>query len=257
MIILSWNILSDIWIAKIDKIYDKINKQYLYFNYRKKKILYIIEKINPDIILLQEIDNISYKFLLNILSNTYWISNLSNINWCNEENIKSCNNTGNVTLIKKNIYKQIFNVIKLHISKYRSCLLIQFDNYIIINIHLSSLNKKTRIQEIKNIIKYINNNRLNDKKIIIGGDFNNNILLSTEIHNILLQNNFNNYIKNLDPTYIMKKAQPIDFIYGKNISYLKNFNLSINNYINETNFENIIFKNIGSDHLPIITKIID
>lgn len=253
MLVVSWNILSDIWLTDM---YKHIDKKYLYFDYRKKRINDILKKINSDVILLQEVDYKSYTYLFKLYSKKYWISKLSNIDWCNEDDSDSCNMTGNLILIKHSFIdkNEIPNEIKYNMSKNRVCLIVNTNKYLFVNVHLSTTTETKRINEIKTILKHIK--KYKDKKIIIGGDFNNDILETQKLDNLLQKNGYNRTIIKNKPTYILDKHESIDFIYYRNtdMKNIRNIDLSIKKYKNKTDLENLTFKFIGSDHLPIISK---
>jgi endonuclease/exonuclease/phosphatase family metal-dependent hydrolase len=256
MNIISWNTLSDIWINRNIE-YKNVNNKYLYFDYRKKCITKILNKVKPFIILLQEIDLNSYNYFNNYYKDKYWISKLSTINWCAEDPRNNCNITGNIIMLKKNILNKLYgkeykiNEYKVKINTNNKMLVIKLKDILIINIHLSTIDEKTRIKEINNILKYINKHK--NKKIIIGGDFNNDINKDKKMDNILKKSNFNK-IEMSTPTYIMDEPVLIDFIYYKNMDIKHTLDLYMKGH-NKSNLENLTFKLYGSDHLPVIGKI--
>jgi len=251
MLVISWNILSDIWINK-NSNYKTIDEKYLYFNHRKNRVKYILKKLNPDIILLQEIDTISYPFIKKIFGKKYWISSLNNINWCDEDMKNKCESSGNVVLIKSKFIEKKPIEQNLNISAKRNCLIVKFNDFIIANVHLSSQEQNLRTIEMTNLLKYL---KKENEKIIIGGDFNTNIRKTNSIHKMLIDNGFQHtFDENKHPTFILEKPVLIDFIYYKNMRnpHIDFQSLFSNNFKNQQQLENNVFKLIGSDHLPVI-----
>jgi len=267
--ILSWNVLAQDY---IDKSYDKY-KDYLDFDYRSKKIIYHLKKLDSDIIFLQEVDYNFYK-LLKIEFKNYYFGKL----------IKNCWNeckTHTFNLIMSKYKLKLIKIFKLNEFNnsqgiFRVKIIDRY--YYLVNIHLYDKNNKIRQMELTKILNKLNNNmhsnnmhsnnmhsnNMHSNNIIIGGDFNNNII-NNNFKKILDKYNYINatQIENItedDFTYQLNdNFMLIDFFVVKNIDKFKTknnlrYNLRYNLQYNNTQ-KLPILKYYGSDHLPILLYI--
>jgi hypothetical protein len=235
MNVTSFNILADVYV-KPDKEF--LNKWYPTLEYKDLKMINrfptLIKYIKGDIILLQEVTPYIRRKLCNIFGNDYIILPLSTPKM--DKNI-----TGNLTIIRKNIFQKITHE-TFYLDEFAFGLT-QVDNINIYNIHLNDISKVKR----KNQLKYIISTFDRDKKIIIGGDFNSNC---KELHGMLKKLNFNMNVDKRKGTYLCEKPM-IDYIYSygfyKINGYVDNSVSNMNCYINT-------IKKYGSDHHPIYLK---
>ena len=242
--ILSWNVLAQDY---IDKSYDKY-KDYLDFDYRSKKIIYHLKKIDSDIIFLQEVDYNFYKLLKTEFKNYYFGKLIKNCwNECNTHTFNLIISKYKLKLIK------IFKLNEFNNSQgiFRVKIIDRY--YYLVNIHLYDKNNKIRQMEITKILNKLNNINY---PIIIGGDFNNNII-NNNFKKILDKYNYINatQIENItedDFTYQSNdNFMLIDFFVVKNIDKFKT-----KNNLRYNNTQKLpILKYYGSDHLPILLYI--
>ena len=120
----------------------------------------------------------------------------------------------------------------------------------IINVHLDYNSHSKRIAEIKSIESVITKT----KRVILGGDFNQDYKPNSKLYKLLNQAmRLKMYIK--DPTYFVEKEICIDHIMTKGIYggiYGNSCGCVVNNYGDDFLQQ---FTDYGSDHLPIIAKI--
>ena len=275
MKIVSWNILANEFIKQS---YYPMIKAKMLFNRkgRLRQITSILQNINADVMLLQEVMRAEYNFLSEIFKKEYYIIKGNNIHW---ENVKCY--SGNVTFLRKNMFS-LSNVLisDLDFGLYIKCYyldkksegpknvceniciikkpekksveksveksknkLIPID---IINIHLNDLSHAKRLAEIKSIEEEIQQS----KKVILGGDFNQDYKEKSNLYKMLIKEmGLKIYIK--DPTYFIEKSMCIDHIMTKGIGG-ESCGCVVNNF-----GDNVLkqFNEYGSDHLPIIIKV--
>lgn len=215
MIVLSWNILAEEW------------GEYKLGVKREKRILNIInilKDFSPDIIMLQEVMKTEYSILKKIFSGDYVISRLEKSYW---EGLTG--ESGLVTMKKRTLIKNIK----------------------VVNVHLDDVSENKRIKQLKDILS----DNIKYKKIIIGGDFNENII-NEKFYDILYKNNFLSSFKkedyeNENMTFVYKEKLLIDNIFYKGF---ENANSLIIDKKCRNNYKCQLRK-IGSDHYPVITEI--
>ena len=231
MKITSFNILADTFIDfdNPQKYYPNIDKKLLQMRNRFDKL---IKYIHGDIILLQEVTPWIRRRLYITFNEKYNILKLS-------EHKSKTESSGNLTLIKKNIFNKI-NHKTIYLNNNAFGVTTVDDDIDIYNIHLNDVSKKIRTKELKFIKSTFNKN-----KIIIGGDFNSD---DSNLHNILNKFEFNIKKKS---TYLCEKPM-IDYIYSYGFD---NSNGYIDNTITGKNCYTDTLKKYGSDHHPIYLNI--
>ena len=245
MLVTSFNILADVFIEQdkkfLERWYPSIDKKDLKMSRRFDTL---IKYIYGDIILLQEVTPWIRRRIYNILHSKYNVLPLS---------IHKTETTGNLTLIKKHIFKTIKHSTFYTNNKAVSITYVimpdgpngsahhrDADNICIYNVHLDDKSKRSRYKELKNIISTFDTHR----KIIIGGDFNGN---EQSLHSLL--NNFKLNIKKKG-TYLCETPM-IDYIYAHGFKSVKGF---IDNDVQKNCYINTI-KKYGSDHHPIYSAL--
>jgi endonuclease/exonuclease/phosphatase family metal-dependent hydrolase len=117
----------------------------------------------------------------------------------------------------------------------------------IINVHLDDISHAKRISEIKSIEEDIGR----AKRVILGGDFNQDYKPKSNLYKLLNQSmGLKIYIK--DPTYLIEKKMCIDHLMTKGF-VRESCGCVVNNFGDDVLQQ---FKEYGSDHLPIIIKVI-
>jgi len=116
----------------------------------------------------------------------------------------------------------------------------------IINVHLDDISHAKRIAEIKSIEEEIRGS----KRVILGGDFNQDYKPKSNLYKLLNEElGLKIYIK--DPTYLIEKKMCIDHLMTKGFDR-ESCGCVVNNYGDDVLHQ---FKEYGSDHLPIIIKV--
>jgi|688.fasta_scaffold153908_2 endonuclease/exonuclease/phosphatase family metal-dependent hydrolase len=116
----------------------------------------------------------------------------------------------------------------------------------IINVHLDDISHAKRIAEIKSMEEEIKKS----KKVILGGDFNQDYKPKSSLYKLLNQvMGLKIYIK--DPTYLIEKKMCIDHLMTKGFGR-DSCGCVVNNYGDDVLQQ---FNEYGSDHLPIIIKL--
>jgi len=116
----------------------------------------------------------------------------------------------------------------------------------IINVHLDDISHAKRIAEIKSIEEEIKKS----KRVILGGDFNQDYKPKSNLYKLLNQSlGLKIYIK--DPTYLIEKKMCIDHLMTKGFDR-GSCGCVVNNYGDDVLQQ---FNEYGSDHLPIIIKL--
>lgn len=189
-------------------------------NERLDIILKTLKNINADIILLQEVMICEYNEIKKVFKKDYVISNIEKSHW---PGLKG--ESGLMKLVKRDI-----------------------KNIKVVNLHLddkSKLRRKTQLSEIVEDLEIF-------KKVVIGGDFNENIT-SDDFFNKLYRIGFKSALNENDfyhgkTTYIFGKQVLIDNIFFKGLKM-------INTYVLDKKCGNYRcqLESIGSDHYPVIT----
>ena len=95
MKVITWNILATEFVKK--SYYPNFDINFINDRHiRIKKIINHINKLNPDLLLLQEVMNYEYLYLKKYFSSKYYFSNLCKIDWEDYKNSES----GNVVIYK-------------------------------------------------------------------------------------------------------------------------------------------------------------
>lgn len=280
MKIVSWNILANEFIKKVD--YPMIKTKML-FNRKGRltQITNILKNVNADVMLLQEVMRAEYNSLSETFEKEYYIIKSNNFNWHNKKSY-----SGNVTFLRKNVFSLSTHNEKallkdLEFGLYVKCYFreIPSNNVCenicsvtsalsphavnksveikhnlkdklmpidIINVHLDDISHAKRIAEIKSIEEDI----IIANRVILGGDFNQDYKPKSNLYKLLIQvMGLQIYIK--DPTYLIKKKICIDHLMTKGFGgdacgcVVNDFGDDVSQQFNE----------YGSDHLPIIIKI--
>jgi len=279
MKIISWNILANEFIKKAD--YPMIKGKML-FNRKGRltQITSILNNVNADVMLLQEVMQAEYNSLSETFEKEYYIIKGKNINWYNKKSY-----SGNVTFLRKNVFSLSSNnekgmVKDLEFGLYVKCYflddkektkklcenicsltsstnitktvenkhlskdkLVPID---IINVHLDDISHAKRIAEIKSIEEDIKRG----KRVILGGDFNQDYKPKSNLYKLLNQAlGLKIYIK--DPTYLIEKKMCIDHLMTKGFAR-ESCGCVVNNFGDDVLQQ---FNEYGSDHLPIIIKV--
>jgi len=279
MKIISWNILANEFIKKAD--YPMIKGKML-FNRKGRltQITSILNNVNADVMLLQEVMQAEYNSLSETFEKEYYIIKGKNINWYNKKSY-----SGNVTFLRKNVFSLSSNnekgmVKDLEFGLYVKCYflddkektkklcenicsltsstnitktvenkhlskdkLVPID---IINVHLDDISHAKRIAEIKSIEEDIKRG----KRVILGGDFNQDYKPKSNLYKLLNRDmGLKIYIK--DPTYLIEKKMCIDHLMTKGFAR-ESCGCVVNNFGDDVLQQ---FNEYGSDHLPIIIKV--
>jgi exonuclease III len=283
MKIVSWNILANEFIKKAD--YPMIKGKML-FNRKGRltQITSILKKVNADVMLLQEVMQAEYNSLSETFDKEYYIIKGNNINWYNKKSY-----SGNVTFLRKKLFSLSANnhmIKNLEFGLYVKCYFLdkaQSKNVSenipknvcenicainttvpsqkseikpnskdkltpidIINVHLDDISHAKRIAEIKSIEEEIKKT----KKVILGGDFNQDYKPKSNLYKLLTEAiGLKIYIK--DPTYLIEKKMCIDHLMTKGFGG-DSCGCVVNNFGDDVLQQ---FNEYGSDHLPIIIKV--
>ena len=257
--VLSWNILASEWITKKD--YPDIAKAEL-FN-TKKRIKTIIDKLktyNADILLLQEVMPDEYKILNKYFKDEFYITPIQPIKWSYKNNENTKSESGNVTLVRLRKYTPIelnldtqpLSYTKLsHFCRITQCKNNETNKVITLyNIHLDDLSSVKRNKQISLLLKF--DNEINKtptktyKPCIIAGDFNQVYRENSKLYNIPKFT-----VQNFCNTYYIEKNINIDNILSRGFKEDK-----LSKCSNLSDDTEDIFKNIGSDHIPVIADIV-
>jgi len=233
MRVLTWNILSSEWEPKMED-----------FVKRKPLIKKMLIRRVYDVILLQEVDKRSYRFIRKELSKIYWISKMAVIEWSDDPEIE----TGNVILIRKK-WKGNARVKEIGVDlNDGGILMITLKRYVIINVHLTLKSMEQRLKDIKYLNLWIKT-KFPKHDVILGGDFNNNLMKTKRIHKYLISQGYDNAVSTANKsTYLPYKAA-IDFVYTKGVK-------KTNGKIMDTdNKKKISLKELGSDHYPVLASL--
>ena len=288
MKIISWNILANEFIKKAD--YPMIKGKMLFNRKgRLTQITSILKNVNADVMLLQEVMQAEYNSLSETFEKEYYIIKGKNINWYNKKsysgnvtflrkNVFSLLANNEKDMIKdlefglyvkcyfldkvrenvsknvpKNVCENICSVTSATLKKEikkpgeikhnSTQKLMPID---IINVHLDDISHAKRISEIKSIEEEIRG----AKKVILGGDFNQDYKPTSNLYKLLNRDmGLKIYIK--DPTYLIEKKMCIDHLMTKGFTR-DSCGCVVNNFGDDVLQQ---FKEYGSDHLPIIIKV--
>jgi endonuclease/exonuclease/phosphatase family metal-dependent hydrolase len=276
---MSWNILADIW-ADPQYYHPHVHHLLDWKNTRQYKIMKHIQHYKPDILCLQEVSEPMYHDLQknHKLQSIYHMSNLhthQSHHW-KQESVKKSIPNGQLTLWNPNIW-QIKNQTQLPLAKNgneMSMVLLQHIHYtkktlLVFNIHLEDEKKKIRMKQINSIQKWIHLCTPYVDHILIAGDWNENVLVSSHFlsnqkwwmrHGFNMQPYFNtsNYNKTIGSDWCSQLPNGwIDFIFISHakIQYIKIL-LSSSSSSSSFQCQKKTLKQLGTDHHPIIIKVL-
>jgi hypothetical protein len=289
MKIISWNILANEFIKKADYPMIK-GKMLFNRKGRLTQITSILQNVNADVMLLQEVMQAEYNSLSETFEKEYYVIKGKNINWYNKKSysgnvtflrknvfsLLANNEKGMIKDLEFGLYVKCYfldmerenvtgnvpknvcdNICSVNASagpprevkksgeiKHNSTKkLMPID---IINIHLDDISHAKRISEIKSIEEEIRG----AKKVILGGDFNQDYKPKSNLYKLLNRDmGLKIYIK--DPTYLIEKKMCIDHLMTKGFGR-DSCGCVVNNFGDDVLQQ---FKEYGSDHLPIIIKV--
>ena len=266
MKIMTWNILASEWIKK--SYYPNVTNTVLFD--RKSRFKRILEKIiseNPDVLLLQEVMQLEYKLLSDHLRSRYHVSGLSPVNWSKKEGQPILSESGNITLLKKSVFKYVheeplpanFGLYSSAVyspamkSKSISKSIRKTYQVHLFNIHLNDLFVQTRTKQMNVIKPFVEQETASH--CLIAGDFNQEYNPHSKLYAIP---GFT--VHNKCKTYYIKKNMNIDNILSKGFkedspqettdSKLTSPSCLVVPKEIETGF-----KLYGSDHLPVIAHV--
>lgn len=254
--ILTLNILAENF--ALPQFYPQGCDKYLATNYRWTKLKCFLENIRDsyDVLLFQEvthhtiINNITYpgnyNLLQQILPDFEGMFVAHNVDhWLTDSN--SYLQNGNATFIRRSLGSVVFHDLDLTTGNH--CLLAQFNNYKILNIHLDSDNADKRCLELSGILQYLMDSDTTD---IIAGDFNMNSI--GNVLNMLTLSNFRVISPISIPTYAFGELMAIDTVLCRN-GYCSSSNNSGEQLwqINLSDCQRLIIclELWGTDHIPV------
>jgi mRNA deadenylase 3'-5' endonuclease subunit Ccr4 len=289
MKIISWNILANEFIKKADYPMIK-GKMLFNRKGRLTQITSILQNVNADVMLLQEVMQAEYNSLSETFEKEYYVIKGKNINWYNKKSysgnvtflrknvfsLLANNEKGMIKdlefglyvrcyfldMVRENVTGNVPKNVCDNICSVNASVVAQKDvNKIvgikhnstkklmpidIINVHLDDISHAKRISEIKSIEEEIGG----AKKVILGGDFNQDYKPKSNLYKLLNRDmGLKIYIK--DPTYLIEKKMCIDHLMTKGFGR-DSCGCVVNNFGDDVLQQ---FKEYGSDHLPIIIKV--
>jgi hypothetical protein len=234
--------------------------EYLAANYRWTRLRKFLLNIrdNYDIFVFQEvthdtiIDNIihpgNYNLLQEILFNFNGMFVAHDIaHWLIDSN--SYLQNGNATFIHKSLNPVVFHDISLPTGNH--CLLTQFNNCRLLNVHLDSDNANTRCSELSDILRCLTDDI--NKTDIICGDFN---MIITD--NMLGPFDFRVVSPMVTPTFAFGELMAGDLVLCRNgyCSYSDNLGKELwQRLLSDYNRLITCLKLWGTDHIPITATI--
>ena len=242
MKILSWNILANEFIQ--ERYYPMIPSQLL-FNRQKRqeRIIATLKQADTDIILLQEVMQSEYNLLYSEFHTTYHLIRGKYIQW--QKNKR--NYSGNVILLRKNMFSPVHYSIDLDVGLAIQCHLKHSDiPILVINTHLDDVSQTKRLQQIKELEPLL----INNKRIILGGDFNEHYTNKSRLYSLIKDYFLTSY--NDEPSYYIEKKMCIDHIMIKGFETHNKNSKVINDFGDDIIQQ---FANYGSDHLPVMLTI--
>lgn len=246
MKVLSFNILADQYIDYYDlqRDYPTINESDLKLEKRMPKILSYVKKIDADIVFLQEITPQTKKMFAKNFPD-YKLTPLAKHKYSEGGSY----NSGNMTMLKKSMFKKISNK-SMFLAKTYNVFLITDCEYegeplTLINIHLDWEKEELRTKEAIALNKYLTKH----KRCIVAGDFN----TDADITHSKFKKLESAVMKNTS-TFLCENTM-IDYI------YVRGFKVSMGMVDNRPieDKRNCFIKTIklyGSDHYPVISIVI-
>jgi len=235
MNILSWNILAQEFIKT--HYYPMIPARLLNQKRRQKQIMRVLQRLNPDIMLLQEVMENDYLLLLHLFRDTHYVLRGTNIKWQNKES-----QSANVILCNKTLFS-LPELILFDFGVGAKCGYRRGQrgqrgrrgNLLILNIHLDDASLVKRQQQLKTLRPLLQEH----EAVIVGGDFND----SHSFHLLNLK------VLNRQATYYIESAMCIDNILTKGLAFKPA--IVLNAFGTDVVKQ---FKTYGSDHLPVFTE---
>jgi endonuclease/exonuclease/phosphatase family metal-dependent hydrolase len=235
MKILSWNILADEFIKK--RYYPMIPPDILLNRkHRQTQIIHSLIHMDMDVMLLQEVMQSEYNALAQTFQRTHHLLRGPHIKWQGKQS-----HSGNVILLRKSLFSKL-TLIPLNFGLGVQCL---YRNHLllILNIHLDDISHEDRVKQLEELLPAISQS----KKVIMGGDFNENYTTTSELYQ-RLKKNTGLKIVNHKPTYYIERKMCIDNILTKGLN-LKHPHAHVLDAFNGDRVKQFI--TYGSDHLPV------
>jgi len=239
--IMTFNILADAWTSQ--KHYPQYDQAFLTFDSRIKRNVHTIQAEKPDIIHLQEVDELSLEVFQNELSEYYEI----HVSWHNIElwaswlEEKKKRNHGNAILVRRN-WKEITSVKRIETSTDGNFgIIVETSQVLFINVHLEFLPNETRARQMEILFKECSKAK---KAVIWAGDFNVLQENLTEMDEAGFHAEPVNY-----PTCFYDSPKTIDHVYASEEIQLENISSSKVASMEECLTE------YGSDHVPVICRL--
>jgi mRNA deadenylase 3'-5' endonuclease subunit Ccr4 len=287
--IMSFNILGDapIWKTK----YEHIKKEdFIYWDYRKELIIKIINKQNPDICVLCEVQHDTILFFSKFCTaNNYGYIYTSALPNRNEESLKKykdynhTNNPGNLIIFKLDKVRLINNTAPDYVNYFNrkankyNWSPEKLDEYIkpavsnIVQFEINSDNKRfyftglhhphIQKEEIPNeyiefLLKKINKiNDINNLPVIVCGDFNS--IPSSTLYKIMEANKYESCYKLINKKENKYTIASHDFKNCVDYIFIKNCKVTSVEPINEEYLKNNVMptKDFPSDHMFLVATI--
>lgn len=208
MKVVTWNILADQYIdyANTQRDYPTVPAQDLRLSKRLPVILRELERIQADLVLLQEVTPAVHEKLLKRFGRTYEIGPLATHRAKEEHGTSS----GNVNLLKRSV----FGATKFETKFFggsQSATGIAFVKYpepfLIANVHFDWENHARRKREAAGLLRYLRRHENPKVAVIIGGDFNTD---QDDLHRKFAR--FTSLVTKSESTFLCEKPM-IDWIY--------------------------------------------
>jgi hypothetical protein len=179
--------------------------------------------------MLQEVMEQEYDTIYKQFHKEYHCSSLRTIQWS-----KSKTSSGNVTLLKKAMFKK-WSEIPIDYGIY-----VNADNLSIFNVHLDDVSPAKRRKQLSDIRPFLEK----EKYAVIAGDFNQAYKKGTKLYEIP---NFT--VHNECNTYFVEKNMNIDNILTKGFMETSNSCMYVPQSVEEG------LQLYGSDHIPVIANV--
>ncbi len=240
MKILSWNILADEFVK--ERYYPMIPADIVvHRKQRQQQIITMLNQMATDVMLLQEVMVTEYNLIVAAFKKTHHIIRGKNIKWQQKQS-----NSSNVTLLSKSM----FTIRANHRSDLKFGLIVRcyLNNQpvVVINVHLDDLLPAKRIQQIDELLPSI----INNTKVIVGGDFNENYAPTANAGGIYEWiKNSGMKIFNQKLTYYVNRKMCIDNIMIKGLVFKNKAAQVVNDFGADITKQ---YEAYGSDHLPVV-----
>lgn len=247
--IISFNILAEQFIDYKDTSvdYPDVPIEALHEKNRLPKIFAFLKEINPDVMLLQEVNHKTQKMLYVNLSRSHIIFPLALHHTA--EALEKGNAYGNTIIVRKGLFKQLkHRIYRVPILGTAFAVLygeFKHKPFVFVNVHLDAdekFEKKRRI-EIETLMSLLRH-MMDTHVILVSGDFN----TSNEKTHAKFRH-LRPVVENPRGTYLADDPM-IDWIYVKNAEVLEGRIMKPARVANQT-----VLKKYGSDHWPIFAEI--